>query len=107
MDGVSAYLGKQRHLITSRRSAVDEFAHTQQAHRKLHDETWQASCSDRACGFPWRWTSFLGVLLRWLVFLVLITLLCHLGQTELLGTCWVGHSWRKQMGLGYGCSVVP
>ena len=45
-----------------------------------------------------RWKSFRGVLL------VLLPLLCHLGQAELLGTCWAGQSWRKQIGLGYGCS---
>ena len=50
---------------------------------------------------------FRCVLLSWLVLNVLITLLCHLGQAELFGTCWVGHSWRKQLGLGYGCSGVP
>ena len=38
---------------------------------------------------------------------VLLTLLCHLGKAELSGTCWAGHSWRNQIGLGYGCSVVP
>ena len=47
------------------------------------------------------------MLLRWLVLHVLITFLCHLGQAELFGTCWAGHIWRKQIGLGYGCSVVP
>ena len=47
------------------------------------------------------------MLLKWLVLHVLITLLSHLGQAELFGTRWTGHSWRKQKGLGYGCSGVP
>ena len=24
-----------------------------------------------------------------------------------MGTCWVGHSWGTQLGLGFGCSGVP
>ena len=47
------------------------------------------------------------MLLRWLVLLVLITLLCHLGQAESFGTRRVGRSGRKQLGPGCGCSVVP
>ena len=47
-----------------------------------------------------RWKSRQGVLLWWPVLHVLITLLSHLGQAELFGTCWVGHSWRKQQGRG-------
>ena len=64
----------------------------------------QASCRTRACSFPRKRKSFRGVLLWWPVLHVLITLLSHLDQAELFGTCWVGHSSRKQQGLGYGCS---
>ena len=42
-DGVSVYLGKQKSLSTRCgvwRSAVEELAHTKQASRKLHVETW-------------------------------------------------------------------
>ena len=67
----------------------------------------QAFCKTRTCSFPWKRKSCRSVLLWWLVLHVLITLLCHLGQAESFGTCWVGHSWRKQIGLVYGCSVVP
>ena len=67
----------------------------------------QAFCKTRTCSFPRKRKSCRGVLLWWLVLHVLIILLCHLGQAEFSGTCWVGHSWRKQIGLGYGCSVVP
>ena len=38
---------------------------------------------------------------------VLLTLLWHLDQAELLGTCWAGHLRRKQLGLGNGCFGVP
>ena len=52
----------------------------------------QALYRNRASGFPGRWKSFQCVLSRWLVLLVLIILLCHLGQAELFGSCWAGHS---------------
>ena len=30
-----------------------------------------------------------------------------LGPGKVIKTCWVDHNWRKQLGLGFGCSVVP
>ena len=44
----------------------------------------QAFLRINACRFPRRWKSFRGVLFRWHVPHVLITLLCHLVQAELL-----------------------
>ena len=35
--------------------------------------------------------SYRSVLSLWLVLHVLVTLQCHLGLEELLGTCWAGH----------------
>ena len=90
------------------RLAAEELASPQQIPGRLHDETWAGLfCGTRARGFPGWWKSFRSVLLQWLVLHVLITLLSDLGQAELFGTCWVGHSWRKQIGLVYGCSLVP
>ena len=82
---MSAYLGTKS-LSTStrcgvRRSAVDELAQTQQASRKLHEETW-AGLLQKPGQIPRRWKSFQGVLLQWLVLHVLILLLSHLGQAE-------------------------
>ena len=66
----------------------------------MHEETWAGLSQNQGWGFPRRWKSFQGVLPWWPVLHVLIILLSHLGQVELVGTCWVGHSWRKQQGLG-------
>ena len=38
---------------------------------------------------------------------LLSSLPCHLGRAEKFGMGWVGHFWRKQPGLGCGCSGVP
>ena len=76
-------------LCNVRLSAGKKRSFSQQQSRKVHGEMY------RVRGFPGRWKSFRGVLSRWLVLRVQITLLCHLGQAEFFGTCWVGHSWRK------------
>ena len=65
------------------RPAGKELAPLQQAPEELHVETWgPVPHMVLACGFPRRWKSFRGVLFRWLVLHVLITLLCHLDQAE-------------------------
>ena len=38
---------------------------------------------------------------------ILISLLCYLGQAVKLEGNWVGHRWRKLAGLGCGFSGVP
>ena len=107
----SVYLGETKALSTStrcgvRRSGVDEFAHPQQAPLKLHDETWAGILRNQGLRISQE-VEIVPELSRWLVLHVLILLWSHLGQAELFGTCWAGHSWRKQFGLGYGCSVAP
>ena len=94
-------------LCKVRLSAGKKLSFSQQQPRKVHDEVWAGLLKKQGPLSSRRWKSFRGVLSPWLVLRVLITLLCHLGQVELFGTCWVGHSWRKQLGLAYGCFVVP
>ena len=49
----------------------------------------------------------LGVLRCSLPLVILISLLCYLGQVVRLEGNSVGHSWRKLVGLGCGFSGVP
>ena len=49
----------------------------------------------------------LGVLQCPFPLVILISLLCYLGQVVKLEGNWVGHSWRKLAGLGCGFSGVP
>ena len=49
----------------------------------------------------------LGVLQCPFPLVILISLLCYLGQVVKLESNWVGHSWRKLAGLGCGFSGVP
>ena len=49
----------------------------------------------------------LGVLLCPSLFVVLISLLCYLGQAVKLENNWDGCNWRKLTGLGCGFSGVP
>ena len=74
-----------------RRPAVDEFAHPQQAPPKLHEETWAGLLNRQGPRISREVEIIPGVLPRWLVLRVLITLLCHLSQAELFGT-WLGWS---------------
>ena len=95
--------GETKSLSTStrsgvRRSAVYEFAHTQQNAFEDACRRGQAFCVTRARRFSGRWKSYRGVLH------VLFILLSHLGQAELFGTCWLGHSWRNSSVCGM---VVP
>ena len=48
-----------------------------------------------------------GVLLCLCLFVVLISLLCYLGQAVKLENNWDGCNWRKLTGLGCGFSGVP
>ena len=90
-----------------RRPAEKELVPFQQASPTLHVETWAGLLSNQGLRISGEVEIVLGVLFLWLVLDVLITLLSHLGQAELFGTCWAGHLRRKQTGLVYGCSVVP
>ena len=49
----------------------------------------------------------LGVLQCPFPLAILISLLCYLGQVVKLEGNWVGHSWRKLVGLGCGFFGVP
>ena len=49
----------------------------------------------------------LGVLQCPFPVVFLISLLCYLGQVVKLESYWVGHNWRKLVGLGCGFSGVP
>ena len=90
------------------RSAVEKLASPQQTSSKLHVEVWEGLFEQpRDEFFSGGGNCAGGVLLRGLVLHVLMILLSHLGQAESLGTCLAGPSWRKQYGLGYGCSGVP
>ena len=74
----------------------------------MHDETWAGLWKKKGSeDFPGGGNHSGVCCDSWLVPHVRIILLSHLGQAELFGTCWAGHSWRKQFGPGYGCSVVP
>ena len=59
-----------------RRSAVDEFAHPQQALLKLHEETWAGLLTNQVLRIHRMWRSFRGVLSRWLVLHVSIIIAC-------------------------------
>ena len=89
-----------------RRPAVDEFDHPQQAPWKLHVETWAGLTAwTTARRFSGRWKSFLGLLFWWHHLHVLIILLSHLGEVELLGTCWAGQKLEET--ARSGVCVVP
>ena len=65
-----------------RRSAVDEFVHTQQTPLKLHEETWAGLLRNQGPKIFREVEIVPGVLSVWLVLHVLIILLSHLGQAE-------------------------
>ena len=69
------------------RPAVEMLASQQQASPKLHVEAWAGLLRNQDLHFPRKRNSCRGVLLQWPVLHVLITLLSHLGQAELFGTC--------------------
>ena len=96
-------------LVQSQAVCWKKRSFSQQQSRKVHEEMWASLLKKQgSADFTGRWKSFRGVLPWWPVLHVLIILLSHLGQVQInSGTCWVGHSWRKQLGLGYGCSGVP
>ena len=56
--------------------------------------------------FPWSRSMELGML-RCPLPLILISLLCYLGQAVKLEGIWGGHRWRKLTGLECGFSGVP
>ena len=72
----------------------------------LHVETWAGAqeCLPRRVS---RSGSFQLGVLQCPSLLVLISLLCFLGQAVKLESNWVGYSWRKLTGLGCGFSGVP
>ena len=80
--------GETKSLCTStwlgvRCPAVEKLASPQQAPGSLHGEVWASIFHrNRARRFSGKWKSYRGVLSKWLVLHVLITLLCHLGQAE-------------------------
>ena len=93
--------------VRVRRSAVEKLASPQQTSSKLHVEVWEGLLSNQGMIFSQEEEIVPGCVVSGLVLHVLMILLSHLGQAESLGTCLAGPSWRKQLGLGYGCSGVP
>ena len=89
--------------------AVEKLASLQQAPGRLHVETWAGTrCEPQPADFPGGGGNPAGVCgYGDLPSPLLSSLPCHLGRVQRLGMGWVGHFWRKQPGLGYGCSGVP
>ena len=103
--------GETKSLSTStrsgvRRSDVYESAHPQQTPLKMHEETWAGLLRDQGPKI-FREVEIVPGCAVVVACPSYPVLLSHMGEVELLGTCWVGHSWGKQFGLGYGCSGVP
>ena len=89
------------------RPAEKELAPFQQASPNLHEETWAGLLTNQGRMISKELEIIPGCA---------VSVACPYcpgnspvspGQAKLFGTCWAGHSWRKQIGLGYGCSVVP
>ena len=93
-------------LCKVRLSAWKKRSFSQQESGKVHEEAWTGLLQKQGLRISEEVEIVPGVLSRWRVLHVLITLLCHLGQAELFGTCWAGQSWRTQLGLGVPCSAA-
>ena len=87
--------------------AVEKLASLQQAPGRWHVETWARRAGNPSLHISQEVEIMPGCADMVTRLPPLSSLPCHLGRVEKFGMGLVGHLWRKQLGLGCGCSRVP